>query len=549
MSGAALNFVHTNIMDYMFTAHPIKSFVDPEQYVFDTFTNLSSQMFRVDQTSRVELRATQETVFDFTIPNLGDVLKDTFFVMNLPDIFSPLWPPSQYNNGQWAPSEVKWIRDLIVAMSRVEIICGTTSLANYSGHSIKHLIERDRSPEMRAKFDEITGNVPELFDPANVHGRSGAYPSCLYQNGPCEPSIRGRTISFPLHTFFCELPGFPLYKIKTNELRIRITIRPLKELLQVRDVYDAANGFPYLAPDQTKDQFLLHRFVQSPQDVDVAGPNAYPSTQLPWNSDAHLECHVILMTEEERQATVNLPWQMLVREIHEYKTTGIASVGTNYVPVRSTSGVTHSWLWYGQRSDIGLRNEWTNYTNWPYKHLPINVRFAPTESLNNLFPAAAYNSDGTNTGFFISGPLAPENQKEIIITSAIVLDGAKREEIAPSSRFTQRTRYGGTKGQFVFGVNSYLFCLNSDADDKQPNGAAPLSEFKNVNLEVATIIPTPATPGQFIPREICGTTGAVIGYNTLYQQMYDYTFDITVIEERFNVVNINSGICALMFVR
>ena len=28
-------------------------------------------------------------------------------------------------------------------------------------------------------------------------------------------------------------------------------------------------------------------------------------------------------------------------------------------------------MWFFQRSDVNLRNEWSNYTNWPYKDLPF----------------------------------------------------------------------------------------------------------------------------------------------------------------------------------
>jgi hypothetical protein len=39
-------------------------------------------------------------------------------------------------------------------------------------------------------------------------------------------------------------------------------------------------------------------------------------------------------------------------------------------------GMVSSWMWYFQRSDINLRNEWSNYTNWPYSNtLPQQVDF------------------------------------------------------------------------------------------------------------------------------------------------------------------------------
>ena len=30
-------------------------------------------------------------------------------------------------------------------------------------------------------------------------------------------------------------------------------------------------------------------------------------------------------------------------------------------------------MWFFRRSDVNLRNEWMNYTNWKYDYLPNNV--------------------------------------------------------------------------------------------------------------------------------------------------------------------------------
>ena len=35
-----------------------------------------------------------------------------------------------------------------------------------------------------------------------------------------------------------------------------------------------------------------------------------------------------------------------------------------------SSGLVSNWMWYFQRNDVNMRNEWSNYTNWPYKEMP-----------------------------------------------------------------------------------------------------------------------------------------------------------------------------------
>jgi len=50
----------------------------------------------------------------------------------------------------------------------------------------------------------MTGNVPELYDPANAYGRSNCYPSTYHSDNPAgaEPSIRSRQLFIPINTWF-----------------------------------------------------------------------------------------------------------------------------------------------------------------------------------------------------------------------------------------------------------------------------------------------------------------------------------------------------------
>ena len=62
------------------------------------------------------------SVFKFKIPRHADLLMDTYLVVTLPTIWSPILPPSSYNNDDinidsiWKPYEFKWIKDLGIQM-------------------------------------------------------------------------------------------------------------------------------------------------------------------------------------------------------------------------------------------------------------------------------------------------------------------------------------------------------------------------------------------------------------------------------------------------
>ena len=67
------------------------------------------------------------------------LLLDTYLVVTLPDIWSPVYPPiskqvnnegltvneNNHNNNKWVPYEFRWIEDLGAQMiQEVEIVCG-----------------------------------------------------------------------------------------------------------------------------------------------------------------------------------------------------------------------------------------------------------------------------------------------------------------------------------------------------------------------------------------------------------------------------------------
>ena len=107
-------------------------------------------------------------------------------------------------------------------------------------------------------------------------------------------------------------------------------------------------------------------------------------------------------------------------------------------------GMISNWLFYFQRNDANLRNEWSNYTNWPYNYIPINVSAASTTGTykihfdansNDISIGPGVNPDGTNTGLVISPDYNPQNEKNILVAMGVLLDGSYRENIQPAGVF------------------------------------------------------------------------------------------------------------------
>jgi len=230
---------------------------------------------------------------------------DTYLVLTLPDIWSPIYNPTKDTGNKWAPYEFKWINDIGTHMIRdVVITCGSVTLQKYSGEYIAAMVERDFTAEKKSLFNQMSGNVQELNEPAMSHGRSNSYPSAFFTNNVAgaEPSIRGRTIYIPINSWFTldSRCAFPLVSLQYAELEISVTIRPIQELFQIRDVYDGPNSFPYVQPDFNREEHQMYRFLQTPPSVYLDSENYLNKTNI-WNADIHLMSTYCFLSKDEAQ--------------------------------------------------------------------------------------------------------------------------------------------------------------------------------------------------------------------------------------------------------
>ena len=244
----------------------------------------------------------------------------------------------------------------------------------------------------------------------------------------------------------------------------------------------------------------------------------------------------------------------LFKQVHEkifYNVTG-----PNRVDLDSL-GMVSSYLFYFQRSDVHLRNEWSNYTNWPYSYLPRDVFSAPTKGnwqvtrYENGKPVRAtigpgVNVDGTLTGWMLTDHYTLENERNILVDLGILLDGSYRENMQVGGIYNYIEKYTRTTGNAPDGLYCYNFCLNTSPFDLQPAGAINMNRFTNIELEFNTIVPPLDPLAQSLT--ICDPeTGNVIGVNKPTWRIYDYNFNLVLFEERINEVHFIGGNCGLMY--
>jgi hypothetical protein len=557
MAGGLLNLVSAGQQNIILNGNPSKTFW---KATYQKYTNFGLQKFRVDFQGSKSLRLTEESTFDFKIPRYADLLMDTYLSIVLPNIWSPILPPQKVtmpdgslNYTDWAPYEFKWIENLGAQMiSRITITCGNQKLQEYSGQYLLSMVQRDFSDVKKNLFNEMIGNIPELNDPGNSGSRINSYPNAYYTTSPsgAEPSIRGKILYIPLNAWFNlkTQMAFPLVALQYNELQISVTFRPINQIFMIRDVFDYVNNFPYIAPNFNQYYMQMYRFLQTPPDIEL-GIKSYDDIRSIWNSDIHLICTYCFLSNDEQKLFAKNEQKYMFKQVHEQVYYNVT--GPNKVQVESIGLITN-WMWYFQRSDANLRNTWSNYTNWPYNYIPSDLIPAPeTGSFTNPLPPPAtigpgLNPSGIPTGYMITGTYNTDNQKNILVSLGILLDGQYRENLQPAGVYNYVEKYVRTSGNAPPGLYCYNFSLNTSPFDLQPSGAINMNRFNNVELEFTTIIPTLDPLAQILT--ICDPdTGEIIGINKPTWRIYDYNFNMVLFEERINVVSFVGGNAGLMY--
>ena len=415
-----------------------------------------------------------------------------------------------------------------------------------------NMVDRDFTNAKKDLYNRMTGNISELNNPANSLGRNGNYPNAespentSYSSSSIEPSIRGRTLYIPLNIWFTTAAkmAFPLVSLQYSELSIELTIRPIQELFVVRKIADNGNNIKlgsYIRVDQSDINYSFYKFLQSPPPVNkVTDTPVYQDKRILWNADVHLVSTYCFLSDDEIRIFASQPQKYLIKEI--YTTLYENIVGTQRIDVKSM-GMVSSYMWFFQRNDVYLRNEWSNYTNWQYKHLPKNIG----DSKSDYNKPDFFTSFDESDVIYTTGDYKVQNEKEIMKSWGLILDGTYREEQHPVGIFNYIEKYNRTTGGCKDGLFLYNFCLNTDHTDFQPSGAMNMSKFTTTEFDITTMVPPYDATAEF--KTICDDEGNVIGTIKPSSGIYEYTYNMIVMEERYNILTFSSGNAGLEFAR
>ncbi len=542
MAGGLLNLVSGGTQSEIVYGNPQKTYWTS---TYKQITNFGIQNFRLDFEGQRKLQLTTDSIYTFKVRRYAELLTTTYLVMDIPDIYSPIYAKLTGSTHAYFPYEFKWIKNLGAMMIRsVKFMIGGSLIQSMSGEDIVALANRDLTKTTKAKWDEMVGNTPHLYNPASMHGN--LYPHAAYRTplgtpyvAGAEPSIRGRQLRVPLPIWWGlnSQQAFPLVCLQYNELSIEVTLRPLSELYQINNILEGT--MEVISPNMVTAEHQFNRFLNPPPQDGVYPPNSS------WFENIHLSCNYVFLSDDEAALFASKPQTYLIREIRDHWFYDLNV--SDKVWLQNTSGLVLSWMMLFQRSDVALRNEWSNYTNWPYDYLPNDVQ--PYVIENNPAEDRVYDSLGNI--LYITGERRPENVKEILLHLGIIIDGVIREEIKPSSVYTYEQQYLSIQGEghlSLPGLNCYHFCLKTDPFNLQPSGAMNLSKYGKIELEFVTHSPMMNPLGDY--KVICDLiSGDQIATIKDAPKMLLYYYNLLVIEERYNVLRFMSGNAGLMNAR
>ena len=549
------------------TGNPNKSFFKVR---YNKYTNFGMQKYRIDQIGQSNINLNSDSKYTFKISRYGDLLMDTYLVLTLPNIWSPIlkYNIPQTNEYEYRPYEFKWINNIGTQIIKdITITIGGHIIQKFSGSYIQNIIARDFSTEKKEIFNNMIGNIKELTNPEKISNRNNNYPNAFkIDTNDIEPSIYERQLFIPLTSWFSLLStsAIPLVCLQYTDLEIHFTLRPIVELFTIKDVaYDIINNplkidtmhydnFPRIKANQSKDlRYAFHRFIQPPPVSEIYDTFLYENTNNNINMDIHLLTTQCFLDNEERNFFSKNIQTYLIKEIYEYD---FFKVNKSSKIKLESHGLVSNWMWYFQRNDVSDRNEWSNYTNWDYENIiPNNLKKLNYNGNDILYPKNKLYTDNS-LNIFITGNMPNDyeqnNNKFILRNFAILCDGKYREQEFSSGIFSMVENFSRNNSNSKDGLYHYSFSLHNDPYKYQPSGAFNTNKFKVIEFEFNTNFNPPLDLSNVTFNTICDPiTNEVIGVTKEPTSIFKYNYNLHIYEERYNILKFQSGTAGLVYSR
>ena len=418
------------------------------------------------------------------IKRVGDLLMDLYFTFTLPDIYS------KYTATRGGQFEFQWVRYIGAQIIQdASFFVGGTLVQQFDSDYIIASALTDQDETQYNKWQELVGDVPEIYDPANgqysgivgsqAKRTPGLYPN-VYQDPTVTtqtnvPSIPGRDITVPLSFWFTQSAhlALPLIALQYHECSVQLTLRPIQDLYTILDPagFRIRPGFRVdtsnTVAQKQSGNVLYTPFVETTGTYirDYLTDAGYTAPSLnTWPLNPRLQATQVFLTDDERQTFATRPLTYIVRQVTPYKFLGINS---RQLFELFTHNPVPRLIVVPRRTDsVNYRNSWINYTNWwQYPSAP----FIPT---NSAIPT------GGSSGLIGTGI-----QRDIVRQMRVLCDGNEVQEIKPLQYFNELSSWKYAAGVFPPGLAIYSFALDTSKWIK-PSGSLNTSRVRKFQVDI-----------------------------------------------------------------
>jgi len=460
----------------------------------------------------LEFSTTGTRTISCRIDRCAQLLHDCYLVLTLPDIWSPLKsignavPPAGYDTRSRAIGyEFQWIENIgYNLIDHVDITMNGQVIQRLRGEWLKLYSYMTHDANKRSIVDQMVGNVPEIYDPANAYDRTQQYPHAIAplsmptddpRTKIPEPSIRGRQLVIPFHFWFCENPGMalPLVSLQNAEVYINVTLRQVNELYTVVDTLPTS---PTYGRRVRPTSYPLSLFLSPPLSD---GTQSNPSLTT-WFPDPYIDGNFIYLTEMEMNQLARADQTFLIKTVTYVNKEGQFGGNTD-IELPMFNLVTRI-VFAAQRSDQILLNDWDNYTNWESK---------------TRAPWSAISSD-VNTALYSSGQqqVTSVHPRNAVVDGVLLFDGKERIQTKPLPFFSLQQMYRHTTGQVSDLPGVYMYSFALDHNSYQPSGAVNGSMFNKIILRLTLQQPLPESvtqDGTSTTTQVCVLTSTLFSPN------------------------------------
>ena len=491
MAGGLLQLAGYGNQDIYLTGSPLISYF---KTVYRRYTNFSMENISLEL-DKTELSFYQEKTFIRKFDRNADLISKVYFSFTLPEIMSP------------SGREFQWIKNIGTMIIRsVALYIQGRKIDEHYGEWMHIWHELNLTADQRDGYNRMTGNIPEIYDPANAGGNNGVYPNAVV-DVDFIPSIKSYRLYVPLIFWFNRHPGLalPLIALQYHEVEIQFIMRPVKDLYTIIETDTSSANYGYrIKPNENNAGQRIENFLTNSA---LAKTNIDGSRSLlRFDINPRLEVNYIFLDSDERKRFANVDHEYLIERVFRINETGIKGSGSHTIRLE-LHHPTKELVWCTKRSDTDDHNYWTNFTNW-------------TDEVNPPYSIGYYNSYG------LTKQITPANfinyrDKEILANAKLLLNGYDRFTEKDAVYFNNaqpletHTRIPRT------GVYCYSFALdNTNAKVTQPSGTCNFSMYNSIDLLINT---NPIDSSE------------------------NYTFTCTVYAISYNMLRITSGMGDLEF--